>query len=166
MQNRILDRLEDFEFHDAELRLESCEGDTLILSAKALNLRRDSLLSMEDGDMEILSARLTFSGFDLVWYEPGRVWRKDAQGQLQPVGEQIHLENAPGMDAFLTELRAGTTVFSLHRQADHSWVLGGAGSEPYFEVCFRCGSSAVEWDAFKGPAWYACRQTRRIREGK
>ena len=70
-------RLQDFEFHDAELSLTSWEDNRLVVSAKYLNVHKDAAPNNADADMEISEARITFSGFQIKEFEPSRTWKTD-----------------------------------------------------------------------------------------
>ena len=56
-------RLQDFEFHDAELLSISFINDCLTLEADYLNVHSDAIQNPFDVDMEIEKAVLSFSGF-------------------------------------------------------------------------------------------------------
>ena len=53
MQYSSVNRLGDFEFHDAELSLLSWENDRLTVSAKYLNVHKNAAPGNEGTDMEI-----------------------------------------------------------------------------------------------------------------
>ena len=74
-------RLQDFEFHDSELYFVSWEDNRLIVSAKYLNVHKDAAPNNWGTDMEIAEARITFYGFELKEFEPGRAWKTDADGK-------------------------------------------------------------------------------------
>lgn len=76
MKYLSVDRLQDFEFHDAELSLISwsnfLEKDVLTFSAKMLNVHKNAEPNKMDSDMEISNARITFTGFKIKEFEPSR----------------------------------------------------------------------------------------------
>ena len=85
MRYSSTNRLQDFEFHDAELSLISWENNRLIVSAKFLNIHKDAAPNNADTDMEISEARITFSGFQIKEFEPSRTWNTDENGNTYNV---------------------------------------------------------------------------------
>ena len=81
MQYSSTNRLQDFEFHDSKLSFISWEDDRLIVSAKHLNVHKYAAPNHAGADMEISEARITFCGFQLREFEPGRAWKRDENGK-------------------------------------------------------------------------------------
>lgn len=73
----FIDRLSDFEFHDVEITLDSFINNRLTVKANFLNIHKSAEQNPFQTDMEIESARITFEGFQIISYEPGRAWKKD-----------------------------------------------------------------------------------------
>ena len=63
MQYSSANRLQDFEFHDADFSLICWEDDRLTITANYLNIHKDAAPNNADADMEISEARITFCGF-------------------------------------------------------------------------------------------------------
>ena len=84
MQYRAENQLEMFEFHDADLSFLGVDGDDLIVSAKHVNIHKNTAQNPSDYDMEIDCARLTFRGFRPLSYEPGRRGKSIRTGRCIP----------------------------------------------------------------------------------
>ena len=145
-----INQLEQFDFHDSSWELQSREGNDVTFDAANLNIHKDTEQNDEDFDMEISAARVTFRGFRLIHFEPGRSWTTDEKGNSLPVGPRILQTGEEGM-ARLAE--TSFQVFHLEREGDH-WELGGSGVEPYFTVEFDFDSVEITWDSYAGKAWY------------
>ena len=63
-----INRLSDFEFHDAEFIFDSFVNNNLSVKVSYLNIHKDTEQNPFDSDMEIESARITFEGFDIISY--------------------------------------------------------------------------------------------------
>ena len=74
MKYSSTNRLEDFEFHDSKLSFVLWDDSSLIVTAKHLNVHRDSAPNNTGADMEISEARITFYGIKIKEFEPSRIW--------------------------------------------------------------------------------------------
>ena len=157
MNCKSVNALHDFEFHDAYWEFAAWDAASLSVFAKHLNLHQDAPRNDSDCDMEIQLAGMTFEGFRAISYAPGVAWETDENGQSRPAEPLKVYEGDAAHKAFLRELQHGVNLLAL-RQKDECWMLIGCGAEPYFEVQFSFENVIVEWDAFKGPAWYVLRQ--------
>lgn len=151
--------MQDFEFHDAEFELISCGNGQLVVQATHLNIHWATLQNDHPTDMEITLARITFRDFRAVSFEPGRVWKQDAQGHSYPVGPLIVYEGAQAQERLLHELHHGTTVFEFAHDGSGVYHLDGCGDEPWFTAQFAFSGMLVEWDEYRGPAWYSSGKT-------
>ena len=145
-----IDHLQDFEFHDSEWELLSCEAGPAVFAVRNLNLHKGTELNDGDWDMELGPAQMVFRGFRLIRFEPGRSWTTDESGASVPVGERVVYTGAEA----LTRLSAGAfQVFSFAREGGH-WEFDGCGPEPYFTVALEFDSVEITWDSFVKKAWY------------
>lgn len=146
--------LADFEFHDAYLKFEKLEQNELTVSAKHLNVRKNTDQNDHPTDMEIDAATIVFSGFSTVSFEPGRAWVQDENGKSHPEGPQIVFEGREAEEKFLDELCRGVTVYHFVKLENGNFCIDGCGKEPYFTVCFSFDLAQIRWDKFRKPAWY------------
>ena len=100
-----INRLSDFEFHDSELTLVSFEDQRLILNATHLNVHKGIEQNPHEVDMEIALANLSFEGFVICSYEPGRAWKRDEKGQYYTDEPQIILSGKEANDRFITQIK-------------------------------------------------------------
>ena len=63
--------------------------------------------------MEIELARITFHGFCIKSFEPGRAWKPDENGKLYTNEPQVIFKGQTAEEKLLNELRAGVTVFEF-----------------------------------------------------
>lgn len=150
MRYRSVDQLEQFEFHDSDWALASRDGDTVTFEVSNLNIHKNTEQNEEDWDMELGPARLTFRGFRLVHFEPGRSWTTDERGKSVPVGPRVLYTGEEGMALLSKE---SFQVFHFEREGDH-WEIGCCGVEPYFTVEFDFDSVEITWETYVKKAWY------------
>lgn len=155
MKYTSVDKLSDFEFHDAEFALEAFDENRLTLKASYLNIHKDAEENDRDTDMEIANAFLTFEGFHLLSYEPGVAWQEDENGKLCPTGPQIIFKDDCAYSRFSEQLEAGLTVFDFGIKEGNTYFMDAMSADPFFTVCFTFKSVRVEWDEYHKEAWYA-----------
>ncbi len=143
-----------FEFHDAEFSLIRFDGRNLVVAASGVNIHKDTAQNPGDYDMEIAGALITFRNFRSAVYEPGRVWKRDENGNSYPVGPRIIYSGQEALDRILEELKHKLTVHHFEKE-ERGWSLGGCGEEPYFTITFDFDSVSVCWEEYAKKAWYA-----------
>lgn len=153
MNHSILASPEDFEFHDAVLTLLSWEGDCLTVRASYLNIHKNASPDRQKTDMELDETRLTFSGIDILEFEPSRTWERNENGELFTKDPQILYTGTDASDRFAAELRHTVRVIGLTGE-NGLYELGAAGMDPYFSVRFRFSSLRAEFGGYLRPAWY------------
>ncbi len=146
-------RLQDFEFHDAELSLVSWEDNRLIVSANFLNVHKDAAPNNEDADMEISEARITFGGFQIKEFEPSRTWKTDKNGNSYTDDPLIIHTGTIARSMFENELKNSITVMGIALE-NNIYELGAIGIDPYFSVRFLFSDVEIEWDDYRKKAWY------------
>lgn len=154
MKYRVDNRLDCFEFHDCDLTLVRFPDADLILSARHLNIHKHTPQNPSDHDMEIECATITFHGFRLDSYEPGRAWEFGSDGQMHPLSPQIIFYGQDAEAKLLEEFKTQVTVLDLNRHEEDRWFMDAAGSEPFFTIFFCFDSVTIEWDEYKKKAWY------------
>jgi len=145
-----IDQLEQFEFHDSNWNLVSLDGDVVTFDVENLNIHKDTVQNDEDWDLELDKAWMTFRGFRLIHFEPGRSWTTDENGKSVPVGPRILYTGEEGMGHLA---KKPFQVLHFDPEADH-WEIGCCGVEPYFTVEFDFDSVEIVWDSYLKKAWY------------
>ncbi|MBQ9944276.1 MAG: hypothetical protein IJO67_07925 [Clostridia bacterium] len=158
MKYQSVDHLEDFEFHDAQWSLISCDSGKLVVEARLLNIHRHALADVFDCDMEIQLAKITFSNCSVVAYEPGVPWKTDASGKSYPAEPMITYTSQDAEKRLLHALDSTTTIYRFEEDDGGNYRISGCGDEPYFEAVISFDRAAVEWDDFRRPAWYVLRK--------
>ncbi len=153
MKYTSVNKLCDFEFHDALMKLELLSSDCLKVIVSYLNIHKDADENPYDVDMEIAKAIITFQGFELRSYEPGRAWQKDDDGNHFTDDPLIVYEGDDAYDHFREQLSAGITVFDLGTIKD-CYYIDAMSKDPFFTIRFLFQDIVVEWDDYKQEAWY------------
>jgi hypothetical protein len=154
-----VDRLSDFEFHDAEMHFISRSENDLTVSVKCLNIHKGTAQNSHPTDMEIADARLTFRSFSLSVFDPGDEWTQDAEGKWVVSVKGCISTDAAAEQRFLNALKSVVTIFAFDRFDDASYFIDGSSqNEPWFTVRFTFASVTIEWDEYLNPAWYEAHQ--------
>ncbi len=153
MQYKAENKLDIFEFHDAELSLGCFDKNTLVFSATHLNIHKHTKQNPGDCDLEIERAVLRFEHMESVTFENRRPIENG-----NPVGEQIVLEGADAVKKMLSGFVKGIRVFALfeeNRRIIMDCITDGIEVDfTFFTIAFTPQTTSVEWDAYIGPAWY------------
>lgn len=153
MQYQSVDRLQDFEFHDSYWTMDHCEGDQFVIWIENLNTHKGTAQNNTDSDMEVKRAKVTFKGFAVRTFEPGRAWKVDENGESYTDDPLIIYKEAEACDKWIAELQRGHTVYDLAHE-ENVYSIGASGDCPYFSVEFAFDTVTVEWDAYSKKAWY------------
>ncbi len=153
MKYSSTNRLEDFEFHDSKLSFVLWDDSSLIVTAKHLNVHRDSAPNNTGADMEISEARITFYGIKIKEFEPSRIWKTDEFGNSYTDDPLIIYTEKDAHDMFEKELRNSIRVVGITYD-NGLYELGAAGIYPYFSVRFTVSGIEVAWDDYCKKAWY------------
>ena len=137
--------LHDFEFHDAAFTNGSFADTCLTFDVRYLNIHKDAVQNPFDTDMEIDVARITFYGFKVLSYEPGRAHIDDP-----PI---IFRENE-AVRRFVDQLNEQMDVFDLYFDEDGFYYMDAMSVDPLFTIGFRFDRVTIEWDACNRKAWY------------
>lgn len=147
-----VDRLFEFEFHDAEMVLDAFDNHQLTVIVCYLNIHKDAEQNPFETDMEIESARITFEGFDIISYEPGRTWQKDEEGRLYSDEPQVILSGDDAHYRFLEQLKTRITIYYFGINEGKTYFMDAMGKDPFFTVCVAFDRAIVEWDNYKQEA--------------
>lgn len=153
MKYTSINKISDFEFHDAEFDFISFENGNLVISAKHLNIHKNAEENPKSKDMEIKKATITFKNFYIKSIKKIEKYEKDEQGAYHP-SEYTYLKGDEALHMLLSELKHGLTIYSLGVFEHDVYYLDGFGEDPYFTTFFRFDEVIVEWDEFLKPAWY------------
>ena len=146
-----------FEFHDSVWRLAAFEAGALALRVKELNLHRDAAQNPRGCDMEIEEARMTFEGVRILTHTPSVRWKSDAAGISRPAEAIVTCTGEAAEERLLHELRHGINVFSMEEKNGRCKICA-CGDDPYFEAEFSAEAVRIEWNAYRGLAWYETRR--------
>ena len=146
--------LQDFEFHDAYFKLVKLDNCAVTIFVQYLNIHKNTNQNHYPTDMEIEVANITFQGFCVKSFEPGRTWKQDSDGKLYTHEPQVIFDEKIAERKLINELQVGTTIFEFGTLENGNHYFDGAGDEPWFQVQFSFDSAIVEWDEFRKPAWY------------
>ena len=149
-----IDRLSDFEFHDAEFTLEIFADNCLKVKANYLNIHKDTEQNTHETDMEITNAHITFEEFKLLSYEPGVAWKQDENGDFYPAEPQIVLYDEAAYSCLSEQLDKGLTILELGIKEGVTYFIDAISKDPFFTICFTFKSVRIEWDEYKKEAWY------------
>lgn len=154
MKYSSANQLHHFEFHDSEWTLDCLTEKTLIVNIRHLNIHKGTAQNNTDSDMEIDIAKLTFRGFHVQTFEPGRTWKVDSSGESYTVEPQIILEGEEAHNKLMNELQHGLTVFHFDKEDYNVCRIDACGNSPFFTAQFVFDSVTVEWDSYRKKAWY------------
>ncbi len=157
MKYLSVNKLSDFEFHDAEFTLNSFENNHLVVNAIYLNIHKEAEQNPHETDMEIAGARITFTEFKLQSYESGRAWKQDENGSFYSDEPQILLVGDDASARFSEQINNGLTIFDLGTKDTATHFIDAMSSDPFFTACFTFESVVIEWDDYKKEAWYTSR---------
>ena len=162
-----VNRLQDFEFHDAEFTPVSFDGGQLIVLAKYMNVHKGIEQNFFDFDMEADLARITFERIRILAHQSGGDTSRDQHGNIIKENPLITVTGMKAADRFRDELKG---VLSVYHIALSSWEsqpayeIGAFGISPYFTAWFSFDSVKIEWDSYRDKAWYEKEPFYRDRE--
>ncbi len=104
--------------------------------------------------MEIDIAKVTFQGFSVLTFEPGRTWKIDADGKSYTDDPLIVFKGDEAHSKLMNELQYGITVYHLDMDENNVCSMDACGDSPFFAAQFMFDSVTVEWDAYRKKAWY------------
>lgn len=158
MKFSLINRLSDFEFHDAEFFLKSYENDTLCVTAKHLNVHKGTKENPSDYDMEIQSAEISFQQTQICSFAPLRTYRRSKDGSWHADEPPIACTGEEAKDKVITALNKGISLNCIDTRKDkESTILQLTANDGFVvEICFE--NVIVAWDEYTGKAWYEMQQ--------
>ena len=154
MKYSSTNQLHDYEFHDSEWTLDHLTRDTLVVFIKHLNIHKGTVQNDTDSDMEIELAKVTFQGFDVQKFEPGRTWKMGADGESYTDEPLVIFKGKEAYSKLVNELQYGLTMYHLEQDENNVCSVDAFGESPFFAAQFSFDSVTVEWDACRKKAWY------------
>ncbi len=158
MKFSLINRLSDFEFHDAEFYLKSYENDTLCVTAKHLNVHKGAKENPNDYDMEIQSAEISFQQTQICSFAPLQTYRRSKDGSWHADEPPIACSGEEAKDNVITALNKGISLNCIDTRKDkESTILQLTANDGFVvEICFE--NVIVAWDEYTGKAWYEMQQ--------
>ena len=149
-----INALSDFEFHDAVCRFDAFEGQTLKLKVKHLNIHKNTAQNNSGTDMEIADALITLEGFDLLVYEVKGAQVQDEKGVWRSDKSKIVYNGEHALSRFLEQMRSDIIVYYMGTKDGAVYFMDASASAPFFTVFFAFERVTIEWNEYKGEAWY------------
>ena len=158
----VKDQLDIFEFHDARLELlryEKTTGD-LVLSAKYLNIHKDTKQNPSEHHMEIKDALIHFTNFRNLTIDTDGIYRKEENGDLIPIEEPVNMSGDAALKFLLEKLSSNCffEVFELTKEEDGTYYMPVSTMTQGFNARFSFDSVIIAWDEYNGWAWYESAQ--------
>ncbi|MBQ3182657.1 MAG: helix-turn-helix transcriptional regulator [Clostridia bacterium] len=138
-------KLEDFEFHDAVLGLKKFFRGDLYLSAKDLNIHKNTEQNQKNADMKIKDATIIFRGFDMI--------SLDAEAHCE--GTKKFYVGDKGREFFFKCLdEPYFTVLDLDKGERGTYTMNADNRNWCFTLKFSFDAVIINWDEYEGKAWY------------
>lgn len=153
MKYRLENRPEDFEFHDALFSLVHTDDKKWVISAKYLNIHKNTEQNPTEFDMEIDEATITFTDVSVSVYKADGDLVKDINGNTRKE-ECILLKGTDAKNKFLAILEEPIIVLYFGTGDNALYTLEGCGTESFFTVEFNFENIIVEWNGYCKKAWY------------
>lgn len=146
-------RLQDFEFHDAEFSNCIFSEKHLTADVKYLNIHKDTRQNIFGVDMEIHKAHINFEGFKVVSYEAPPIMEMDGKMKSCSDEEQLISYGNIAVDRFIEQLNTKVIILDLGVD-DNIYYMDAMAKDLFFTVRFTFCSVKIMWDEFKKEAWY------------
>lgn len=143
-----------FEFHDSVFELGYVDGKDIAVRVHGLNISKRTEQNPKGYDLEIKKAQILFRGIDDLSYDPGRTWRMDEHGNSVPLGPEIIFRGEEALEKLIKDLQEGVEIFSHTIIDGDHYKIDAQGNDPFFQISFKAQDFVVEWDEYRGPAWY------------
>ena len=163
MKYTSIDRLQDFEFHDSEIRLvEWSKIGALTLCARLLNVHKDAASNNMGVDMEIKEANICFHNIRINEYELMRSSTYDEEGNMHFGEPQVVHRGNEARKMFEKDLEDEITVLYLEEKNNGEHELGGIGyKNRCFMLRFTFNTVQIQWSDYSNAAWYVLNQQHR-----
>ena len=156
MKHCIQNTLSLFEFHDAEFSFLSFQDNNLVISAKHLNIHKNTLQNPDDCDMEIDIAKITFYDVTMISYELIQGYITDADGNKYTNDPKVFLTDKEASLKFTDELKNKIFLnyLDIYNENNKQIIEIGTCAPTVFTAIFSCKNLSVEWDKYSQKAWY------------
>lgn len=148
--------LHQFEFHDAYVENVNYVGDSLVMHVTGVNIHKNTKSNPSDYDMEISQAVISFKNYNVESFEPSRTWKRDSDGQFYSDEQKRVFYSDIANILFSKECVEGFKIYSLevNLQDGYHAIIEASGEDPYFTLAISFCSSSIQFDDFRGKAWY------------
>lgn len=156
MKYRVENKLDLFEFHDADFFLISFDKNKLIISAKHVNIHKSASENPHDCDMEIDIAKFFFANFEVVSFEPMRAYQVDDEGNWYTNDPQIIYNGKDAEKHFLNEIKKGITIncIDICQKENKTYIELSTCAQACFFATITFDEVVIEWDEYLKKAWY------------
>lgn len=156
MKCSLLNRFHDFEFHDAEFYLNSCEKNDLCVTVKHLNIHKNTKENPYEYDMEIAAAEIHFQNLQVSSFEPMRAYKLDDSGNLYTDEPQIIYKGSKAEEKFIAQLKRGISVYNIDICEDERGIFWSieTNGKSCFTVSVSFDDAVVRWEEYCKKAWY------------
>lgn len=156
MKYCVKNKLDLFEFHDAEFNFVRFDKNELILSTKHLNIHENANENPHGCDMEIDLAEFVFTGFEVISFEPMQTYQIDDDGNWHTNETQIIYNGEEAEKHFLNEIKNGFTVncIDICEKENKTYIELSTSFQACFFATFAFNEVIVKWDEYLKKAWY------------
>ena len=156
MKYCVENNLDLFEFHDVELSFESFDNNELTLSVKHLNIHKNTDENPCDDDMEIDYAKITFSKFKVLSFEPMRTYQINDNGKWYTNETRIIFKGKEAESCFFEKARKSFSVncIDVFKQKIRTKIEFSASTPNPFFATVSFEDVVIEWDNYCKKAWY------------
>ena len=156
MKYRVENNLDLFEFHDADFSFVSFDNNELTLSAKHLNIHKNTNENPHDDDMEITLANVTFLKFKVLSFEPMRTYQIDDDGKWYTNEPRVIIKGKEAEIHFLENAKKGFSIncIDVCKQKIRTKIEFSASTPNPFFATVSFEGVVIEWDEYCKKAWY------------
>lgn len=155
MKYTSVNAISDFEFHDVELELNYWVDTSLSLKAKHLSIHKNTPQNPYESDMEIAEALISFDGIDVHSYKVGGTQVYDDKHNLIQSTPDVIFHGNEAYEKLRDSLEDnGATVFDFGTRDGQEYYMDAHRNSLFYTIFFTFDKVTVEWEEYKGSAWY------------
>ena len=156
MKYHVENNLDLFEFHDADVSFVSFDNNELILSARHLNIHKNTDENPNDNDMEITLANVTFLKFKVLSFEPMRTYQIDDDGKWYTNEPRVIINGKEAEIHFLENAKKGFSIncIDVCKQKTRTKIEFSASTPNPFFTTISFEDVVIEWNEYCKKAWY------------
>lgn len=147
-------RLEDFEFHDSYVTINSFKGGVLDLSIEMLNIHSDAEQNTCGCDMEIEKTHITFSGVTIDSVCPLSSVFTDTNGNKYIFTTKFEGDTIETLKVQLLDRFKIYSLQVLPSDSKQKISVDFDRIDIIINIVLSFDSVEMEWDNFNGKAWY------------